>query len=87
MNKGTHGIKYQINYNILAKKYPKWSNANKYEMANSVNQKPPKKKKLSPAQQAKLFRKLLDTGKVKNKAAIARKFGVSRAWVTKVMSL
>lgn len=27
-----------------------------------------------------------NSGEVKNKAAIARKFGVSRAWVTKVLS-
>ncbi|WP_340102435.1 hypothetical protein [Rhodohalobacter sp. 8-1] len=44
------------------------------------------KKKKSREEQAKLYRKLLDSGKVKSRAAIARKFGVSRAWVTKVLS-
>lgn len=49
----------------------------------SITRKP---KRLSREQQAKKYRKLLDSGKVKNKATLARKFGVSRAWVTKVLS-
>ncbi|HET8865884.1 MAG TPA: hypothetical protein VFM80_09300 [Gracilimonas sp.] len=49
----------------------------------SVCPKPPEKKKLSPAEQAKVYRELLDSGKVKNKAELARKFGSSRAWVSK----
>ena len=49
--------------------------------------KPPvtKKKKLSRVEQAVTYRKLLDSGKVKSRAELARKFGVSRAWVTKVL--
>lgn len=86
INEGSHGIKYQINYQILAKKHSNWGNANKYLSVNSVKEKPAKKHKLSPVEQAKLYRKLLNSGKVKNRAAIARKFGVSRAWVTKVLS-
>jgi len=48
---------------------------------------PPKKKrgKKSRAEQATIYRKLLKSGIVKNKAELARMFGVSRAWVTKVL--
>ncbi len=52
---------------------------------NSKPEKSHKKKTLSREQQAKLYRKLLDTGKVKNRAELARKFEVYRAWVTKVL--
>lgn len=44
-----------------------------------------KKKVLSREQQAVKYKKLLDSGKVKNRAELAKKFGVSRAWVTKVL--
>lgn len=40
----------------------------------------------SRARQRKIFQYLLDSGKAGSKAAIARKFGVSRAWVTNVLS-
>lgn len=53
---------------------------------NSAKPKVRKKKKLSREQQAEKYQKLLASGKVKNRAEIARKFGVSRAWVTKVLS-
>lgn len=52
---------------------------------NSAKTKKHKPNRLSGEQQAKKYRQLLNSGKVKNKAAIARKFGVSRAWVTKVL--
>ncbi|WP_142716113.1 hypothetical protein [Fodinibius sediminis] len=40
----------------------------------------------SKAEQKKLFEHLLASGEVKNQSAIARKFGVSRAWVSKVLN-
>lgn len=52
---------------------------------NSTKTKKRKPKRLSREQQARKYQRLLDSGKVKNKAALARKFGVSRAWVTKVL--
>lgn len=42
-------------------------------------------KKLSRAEQKELFTQLINEGKVDSKADLARKFGVSRAWVTKVL--
>ncbi len=53
----------------------------------SVNSEPPKKKKLSPKEQAKLYSKLLDSEEVKSRAELARKIGVSRARIIKVLSL
>lgn len=86
LNRGRNGIKLEIDWKKMLQIYPFLDHANLCKPADSVNQKPPKKKKLSPAEQAKLYQKLLDFGKVKNKAALARKFGVSRAWVTRVLS-
>lgn len=40
--------------------------------------------KLSRAEQKKIFTQLLNDGKAESRADLARKFGVSRAWVTKV---
>lgn len=85
VNKGPKGIEYQIQYEKLAEKYPNWSNANKYKTVNSVNQKPKKKSK-SREEQREIFQDLLASGEVKNQADIARKFEVSRAWVSKVLS-
>lgn len=82
LNRGRHGFQFEVDWKKLLEIYPFLKDANLCKAADSVNQNPPKKKKLSPAEQAKLYRELLDSGKVKNKAAIARKFGVSRAWVT-----
>lgn len=65
--------------------YPFLEDANFCKPINSVNQEPTKIKKLSRGDQAKLYRKLLDTGKIKSQAELARKFGVSRAWITKVL--
>lgn len=85
VNKGPKGIKYQIYYKKLAKKYQNWSNANKYITVNSVNRKPKKKTK-SREEQRKKFEQLLTSGKVDTQADIAREFNVSRAWVSKVLS-
>ena len=85
LNRGPKGYCFEIDWKKLLEIYPFLNHANLCKPHFSVNQKPPEKKKLSPAEQAKMYRKLLDSGKVKNKAAIARKFGVSRAWVTKVL--
>ena len=86
INKGPAGIALEIDRAKMLELYPFLKGANFCKPAQSVNHKAAKKKKLSPAKQAKLYRKLLDSGKVKNKAALARKFGVSRAWITKVLS-
>jgi len=56
------GVKYQINYKILAENHPNWGNANNSYQLTLLT----KKKKLSPAEQAKLYRKLLDSGKTEN---------------------
>jgi len=85
LNKGPKGIEYQIHYQKLAEKYPNWDNANKYQMVNSVNRKPKKKNK-SREEQREIFQQLLASGKVDTQADIARKFDVSRAWVSKVLS-
>ncbi len=85
VNEGSNGIKYQIYYQKLAEKYPNWSNANKYKMVNSVNQKPKKKGK-SRGEQREIFEQLLASGEVDSQADIARKFDCSRAWVSKVLS-
>ena len=85
VNKGPNGIKYQIYYQKLAEKYPNWSNANKYKMVNSVNRKPKKKSK-SREEQREIFEQLLASGEVDTQAEIARKFDVSWAWVSKVLS-
>lgn len=47
---------------------------------NSVKPQVRKKKVLSRVKQAAKYRRLLDSGKVKSRAELARKFGVSRAW-------
>jgi hypothetical protein len=40
----------------------------------------------SKERQRRIFQYLLDSGKEQSKAAIARRFGVSRVWVSKVMN-
>lgn len=86
LNRGPKGYRFEIDREKLLQIYPFLNHANLCKPPLFVNQKPPKKKKLTPDEQAKLYRKLLDSGKLKNKADIARKFGVSRAWVTKVLN-
>ncbi len=86
LNKGSHGYSLEIDWLKFKEIHPFLANVNFCKPVNSVNSKPPKKKKLSPAEQAKLYRKLLASGKVKSRAELARKFGVSRAWVTMVLN-
>lgn len=43
-------------------------------------------KKLSRNEQRKIFTQLLNNGEVNSRADLARRFGVSRAWVTKVLN-
>lgn len=81
ITRGRHGFSLEINWIKFIEIYPFLNHANFCKPSVSVNQK----KKLSPAEQANLYRKLLESGKVKNKAAIAKKFGVSRAWVSKIL--
>ncbi|MEX2603713.1 MAG: hypothetical protein WD361_05900, partial [Gracilimonas sp.] len=82
--------RFTLNQSKMVHKYPFLKDANfrltPLIYVNSTKTKKRKKKKLSREQQAKRYRKLLDSGKVKNKAELARKFGVSRAWVTMVLS-
>lgn len=65
VNGGPKGMSLQIDWPKMAKKYPFLEGANFCKPAKSVNQKTIKKKKLSPVEQAKLYRKLLNSGKVK----------------------
>jgi len=81
LNRGRHGIQLEIDWVKFTELYPFFINANFCKPAKSVNQK----RKPNTAEQAIMYRKLLKSGKVKSKADIARKFGVSRAWVTKVL--
>ena len=76
----------EIDWSKMAEYYPFLKGANFLLTAKKVNPSKKKKKKKSRGEQAKIYRKLLKSGKVKNKAELARKFGVSRAWITKVLS-
>jgi DNA invertase Pin-like site-specific DNA recombinase len=70
--------------------YPNFNDANQKFYTKFVNPEPSKKKKKkrkSRAEQRKIYQELLDSGEVKNQAEIARKFNVSRAWVTKVLNI
>ncbi len=82
-------LKFSLNVAKQVKNYPFLKDANfRLTPLLSVNSKKPqqrKTKKLSREQQAVKFRNLLESGKVQNRAELARKFGVSRAWVTKVL--
>lgn len=85
------GGKFEIDKKKLIKNHPFFKGANLLltplifvNSKKSITRKP---KRLSKELQAKKYQKLLDSGKVKNKAALARKFGVSRAWVSKILIL
>jgi len=55
-------------------------------MVNTFKRKSkPKKKSKSKAEQREVFQDLLASGEVDTQADIARKFNVSRAWVSKVL--
>lgn len=69
--------------------YPIFNDANHNfytEIVNSHVKKRKKKKRKSRAEQRKIYQELLDSGKVDTHADIARKFNVSRAWVSKMLS-
>ena len=88
LRRGPKGNEYKIDYQKLLNLYPNFNDANQKFYTKFVNPKSSKKKKKrkSRAEQRKIYQELLDSGKVKNQADIARKFGVSRAWVSKVLS-
>lgn len=44
------------------------------------------RKKLDLEAMANTYREMLDSGLIKNRATLAKHFGISRAWVTKVLS-
>jgi len=50
-----------------------------------VKEAPEKRKRLDLEAMTETYREMLDSGEFKNKAALAKHFGVSRAWITKVM--
>jgi hypothetical protein len=85
--------KFSLNRTEQVKEYPFLEDANfrltPLLIVNSPKIKEQKKevvKKPSRAEQRKKFTQLLDEGKVKSRADLARRFGVSRAWVTKVLN-
>ena len=83
-------LKFSLNLAKQVKNYPFLKDANYWLTplfyVNSPKPQVRKKKVLSREQQAVKYRNLLASGKVKNRAELARKFGVSRAWVTKVLN-
>lgn len=83
-------LRFSLNVAKQVKNYPFLKDAN-YQLTplfyvNSPKPQVRKKKVLSREQQAVKYRNLLESGKVKSRAELARKFGVSRAWVTKVLN-
>lgn len=85
--------KFSLNRTEQVKEYPFLEDANfrltPLLIVNSPKIKEQKKevvKKPSRAEQRKIFTQLLGEGKVKSRADLARRFGVSRAWVTKVLN-
>ena len=83
---GSNGARFEIDLKKLQKSLPFFDHANTELTRKYVNQPKPTSSKSTRATQAKLYRKLLNSGKVKSRAELARKFGVSRAWVTKVLN-
>jgi len=81
------GNEYKIYYQKLLNLYPNFNDVNQKFYTKFINSKSSKKKKKrkSRAEQRKFYQELLDLGEVKNQAEIAMKFGVSRAWVSKVL--
>lgn len=81
--------RFTISLSKMSQNYPFLKDANfrltPLIYVNSARPAARKKKVLPRDQQAKKYQRLLDSRKVKNKAELARKFGVSRAWVTKVL--
>jgi hypothetical protein len=83
-------LRFSLNITKQVQNYPFLKDVNfrltPLLFVNSSKPKTRKKKKLSRDQQAEKYKKLLASGKVKNRAELARKFGVSRAWVSMVLS-
>ena len=89
LRRGNKGNEYEIDYQKLLDLYPNFNDANQKfytKFVNSESSKKKKRKRKSRSEQRKIYQELLDSGKVKNQAEIARKFGVSRAWISKVLS-
>lgn len=86
VNKGRAGNFLELDSQKFVKMYPFLKGANYQLTEKSVNSTKKKKVKKSRREQAILYRKLLKSGKAKSRAELARRFGVSRAWVTKVLS-
>ena len=55
--------------------------------SESEGERKPRASRVSAIQRAHEFQRLLDSGEVKNRAEIARRYGVSRARVTQMMNL
>lgn len=51
-----------------------------------VKEAPDKRKRLDLDAMAETYREMLASGQFKNKAALAKHFGVSRAWISKVLN-
>ncbi len=86
----SRNLRFTLDQPKMVQYYPFLKDAN-YQLTpliyvNSTKTKKRKPKKLSREQQAVKYKKLLDSGKVKSRAELARKFGVSRAWVTMVLN-
>jgi hypothetical protein len=88
LRRGQKGNKYKIDYQKLLNLHPNFNDANQKMYTKFVNPESSKKnnKRKSRAEQREIYKELLESGKVKNQAEIARKFDVSRAWVSKVLS-
>ena len=84
-------LRFSLNTSKQVQNYPNLKDANfrltPLLFVNSSGSKIRKKKKLSRDQQAEKYSKLLASGEVKSRAELARKFGVSRAWVSIVLAL
>jgi len=81
-------LRFTLDLSKVVQNYPFLKDANfRLKHLLFINSREPKRrksKKLLREQQAVKYRKLLEFGKVKNRAELARKFGVSRACVMKV---
>ncbi len=89
LRRGPKRNEYKVDYQKLFNLYPNFNDANQKfytKFINSESSKKKKKQRKSRAKQRKIYQELLDSGKVKNQVEIARKFGVSRAWVLELLS-
>ena len=83
--RGRKGLDLKIDRKKLLENYPFFKGANFLIPSDNVNQVSKKRKK-TKAELAEIYLKVLQSGRVKNKAELARMLGVSRAWVTIVLS-